>query len=418
MQLKLVFVEANTTGTGMIALRLAQTMGVTPVFLTQNPDRYLGLDETGAEVVICDTNDFQALVQTIETHVRAEEIAGICTTSDFYLGTVAKLTDRYGLLGNPPEVIETCRDKAKTRICLQQNNVRQPRFVLLESLEPVYEAVDAIGLPCVLKPVDDSGSNNVKLCHTHEEAMSHAQQIWRVEQNVRGQKASKKILVEEYVNAPEYSVEMFTWEGKTRLIGITQKTVIGEPYFTESMHTFPAPLPPEQQQEIEAVVTEALQAVGFAWGASHTEVKLTAEGCVLIEINPRLAGGMIPELIRLVTGLDLLELQVKATHALDVVPEVQVRCVAGIRFLISPQSGTFRQVAGVERAQGVLGIYQVQVTGKTGQTVQFPPPNAYHRLGFMIATGETVLQVEECLEEASSWLELQVDESTNQEVKR
>ncbi|MEK8104318.1 hypothetical protein NKG94_02625 [Micromonospora sp. M12] len=52
----LLFIESNTTGTGMLAMRSAQDLGLLPVLLTNDPTRYAGLAETGCRVLTCDTN--------------------------------------------------------------------------------------------------------------------------------------------------------------------------------------------------------------------------------------------------------------------------------------------------------------------------------------------------------------------------
>ncbi|EMT51517.1 hypothetical protein I532_16373 [Brevibacillus borstelensis AK1] len=164
MKKLLLFVESNTTGTGMIALKKAQERGFSPVFLTSKPERYAGLAETGCRVLVCDTNSLDALRTTIKKELPADQIAGIMTTSEFYLVTVATLAEEYGLPGNPPEAMLVCRNKAQTRLRLAKANVAQPRFAIIRKAKEIPETVKAIGLPCVVKPTDDSGSNDVKLC--------------------------------------------------------------------------------------------------------------------------------------------------------------------------------------------------------------------------------------------------------------
>jgi cysteine synthase len=49
----LIFIEANTSGTGMTALRTAAGLGLRPVLLTRDVARYPGLPEAGGAVVPC-----------------------------------------------------------------------------------------------------------------------------------------------------------------------------------------------------------------------------------------------------------------------------------------------------------------------------------------------------------------------------
>ncbi|MEV7028249.1 pyridoxal-phosphate dependent enzyme, partial [Kitasatospora sp. NPDC093558] len=196
---RLLFVESNTTGTGMLALRLTRDLGLTPVLLTNSPERYPDVAGTGCEVVTCDTNSAAALRETVRAHWRREEIAGVATTSDFYLPAVAGLTTLLGLPGNSVESMTACRDKAVTRARLAEAGVRQPRFAILADPAQVPAAVAGIGLPCVVKPADDSGSNNVLLCTTAEQAVAQSRVILAETVNVRGQATAGTVLVEEYL---------------------------------------------------------------------------------------------------------------------------------------------------------------------------------------------------------------------------
>ncbi|HEU4965774.1 MAG TPA: ATP-grasp domain-containing protein [Bacilli bacterium] len=403
----LLFVESNTTGTGMLALKQARSWGLRPMFLTHNPDRYLGLSETGADVLVCDTNSLDALRATIRENVKAEELAGIATTSEFYLEACAEIAREYGLPGNPPDAIRTCRNKALTRQTLLEAGVHQPRFAKVQRPEQVAAAVAEVGLPLVVKPADDSGSNFVKLCRTEEEVHAQAEQILAVHTNARGQQTAQTVLLEQFLDAPEYSVEMFSWEGKTTLVGITQKTLTGFPFFVESKHIFPAPVSEDVWEQMRVTVERALAATGIRNGATHTEIKWTEQGAAIVEINARLAGGMIPELIRHATGIDLLETQIRSAVQEPQGLAAEYRCHAGIRFLIAETSGVLQAIEGVDAARALPGIEQIAVTKQAGAQVQ-PPQNFSHRLGFVIATGATAEETEARLDAALKQIQVVV----------
>jgi S-sulfo-L-cysteine synthase (3-phospho-L-serine-dependent) len=380
----LLFVESNTTGSGMAALDVARELGTRPVLLTSRPARYQGLGETSAEVVECDTGSLPALRELVQQRFRREDLAGVTTTSEFYVATVAELTGWLGLPGNPADAVATCRDKAALRSRLAEAGVRQPRFAAVRSTSEAVAAVAAVGLPCVVKPADDSGSNNVLLCTTTEQALAQVEVVLGVTENVRGQAMSGVALVEQYLDGPEYSVEAFSWDGGIRWAGVTAKTLGPPPHFVENRHLFPAPVPPERRDAVVDTVTAALTAAGIRAGATHTELRLTAAGPAVLEINPRPAGGMIPEVVRLATGLDLLRLQLDASvgRAPDVTSDD--RGTTGIQFITAGCEGVLTAVDGVPAALAVPGVVRVVVTARPGQRVR-PPRNAYDRLGYVIA---------------------------------
>ncbi|GGS10619.1 hypothetical protein Snoj_14940 [Streptomyces nojiriensis] len=404
----LLFVESNTTGTGMLALDRARELGTVPVLLTGDPDRYRGLADTGAEVVRCDTNSDAALRAAVQERFRREEIAGVTTTSDFYVPAAARIAQWLGLPGNPPDAVAVCRDKSALRERLNAEGVRQPRYALVREPAGAADAVARTGLPCVVKPADDSGSTNVLLCADEAEVRAQIEKILAIDTNVRGMPTARTVLVEEYLDAPEYSVEMFSGEGRAVCVGITAKSVTATPHFVEHRHLFPAPLPAATAQRITETVTEALDAAGIRLGATHTEVKLTADGPALIEINPRPAGGMIPELIRLATGVDLLGEQLRA--ALGLPPHLKAEGAghAGIQFLLADADGTLTAAHGAREAAAVEGVESVLVTAAPGTSVR-RPRSASDRLGHVIARHPEPEGVHAALDAARGLLRLDIE---------
>ncbi|MFF2013535.1 pyridoxal-phosphate dependent enzyme [Streptomyces sp. NPDC058195] len=403
----LLFIESNTTGTGMMALGTSAALDLRPVLLTGDPDRYAGLEETGSEVLRCDTNDANAIRAAVQERFSREEIAGVTTTSDFYVPAVADIAEWLGLPGNPVEAVTVCRNKALLRAALDGAGVGQPRFAVVTGPDEVAGAVASVGLPCVVKPADDSGSNNVLLCRTQEEAAAQAALILGIRTNMRGMPTARTVLVEEFVDAPEFSVEMFSRDGVAQCVGITAKRVGGTPYFVENRHVFPAPLPAGVRTALADAVTAALTACGIELGPTHTEVRLAPRGPVIIEINPRLAGGMIPELIRLATGTDLLEQQLRAAVGLAPVLTPSRERHAGIQFLVPDREGVLAGVSGVPEATRLSGVEQVKVTGRTGARVR-PARNAYDRLGHVIAGADTAAGVGSVLDAALEAVRLEV----------
>lgn len=386
----LFFIESNTTGSGMQALRAAREMGLEPVLFTRDRSRYRGVEATGCAIVPCETNLVQELRGACADFVRAfpGTVAGITTTSEFYVETVALIASEYGTPTNAPDMIRACRNKARTREVLTAAGLPQPRFTLVRCAEETAAAVGLVGLPCVIKPCDDTASYGVKLCRSVGEAQEAVGLLLQRHTNVRGQPVIEAVLCEEYIDAPEFSVEMFAWQGDITCVGITQKRLAGLPHFIEVGHIFPAQLPPEQWDALESTTRQALGLLGNLYGPTHTEVKLTDRGGVIIEINPRLAGGMIPELMIQARGLNLLDNQLLAACGRP--PELTPTrsCWAGIHFLTAPAEGRFAGVQNLDQLQSDPDVVQVDVTAAAGAAVR-PPLSAYDRLGFVIARADT-----------------------------
>nr|BBH87129.1 hypothetical protein KTC_18800 [Thermosporothrix sp. COM3] len=404
----LLVIESNTTGSGMLFLQKAQEHGLSPLFFTNKPQRYPGLERLACRVVSCDTNTLEALTGAIEREVEAGLILGVTTTSEFYLETVARLAASYGVPGNPPEAIHLCRNKALTRATLEGAGVPQPRFAVVSTIEECQEKLQAVGLPCVVKPADDTGSDKVLFCRTEAEVRAQTRLILGTAFNVRGQATARMALIEEYLSGPEYSVETFSHEGSIHCIGVTQKQVSSFPFFVEEQHLFPAPLPAAIEEELVQTVCTTLAALGIRSGPVHTEVKRTERGWIPVEVNARLAGGMIPVLIRLVTEADLLEAQLQA--AVGQAPRLPTTYsgYAGIRFLLAAKEGRLRAVEGLASVKALPFVEQVTLTVKPGERV-FPARSAYERLGYVIVHAKTADVVIQTLEEAVKRLQLIIE---------
>ncbi|MBE1556814.1 ATP-grasp domain-containing protein [Sporosarcina limicola] len=394
---KILFIESNTTGTGLIAIKKTYSLNYIPILLTNKPDRYLGIEDIGCEIIFCDTNNFHDIRIAINKRFHPKELAGITTTSEYYIQTAAMLASFYNLPGNTQQSMKICRDKSSTRQLLKKNGIDQPEFEIIHSMNQLQNAIKQIGYPCIIKPVDDSGSKNVLLCKSISAATNQVKKILSLSENSRGQKTIPTVLVEEYLDAPEYSVEIISWQGKTKLIGITEKFVTGLPYFIEEAHIFPAPLSKEKSKLIYETVKHALSAVGFKNGASHTEVKLIHNKCKVIEINARLAGGMIPELIRYATGIDMIEEQLKCCSDGPGKLKNTLQKFSGIKFLLSNKSLIINDVLGIKEASQVKGVEIVKVTVEQGMRVN-RAESFLDRLGFVIVTDSSYLRIREILD--------------------
>jgi S-sulfo-L-cysteine synthase (3-phospho-L-serine-dependent) len=406
---KLLFIESNTTGTGMLALTKAYELGYEPILITHRPERYEGLPQANCRVILADTNSLDA-VRACVLREQPELIAGMTTTSDFYLETAAALAEEFGWSGNGVHAVAACRNKAVFRESMQSASLLQPQHTVIRSMEELERQRGTLRIPCVVKPADDTGSTNVRFCTTWEEMESLAGIILAKECNARGQRTAQTVLIEEFVDGPEFSVEMFSWQGEAVCIGITEKRLTGFPFFVESGHVFPAVMEEGMREAIERTVRSALQTVDFKYGPSHSEVKWTSDGCVLIEVNPRLAGGMIPELIFQSTGIDLLKQQIlcAAGHA----PQwerIDYQAYAGIQFITVSKSGIYVDTRGMEYVMKLPGVVDVTLKATAGQSVSVPE-NFSHRLGHVLVCCPAYEEAAACMERASSMLEIQVHE--------
>jgi S-sulfo-L-cysteine synthase (3-phospho-L-serine-dependent) len=145
-------------------------------------------------------------------------------------------------------------------------------------------------------------------------------------------------------------------------IGITRKFLGEEPCFVETGHDFPAHLQTEIKTDILSYVRLVCKQVGIIWGPAHVELKLDSKSRPhIIEINPRLAGGFIPELVRLATGIDLIEETVRLSTGAELKLKVTEKNHASIRFIVPHEDGWILKVNGASQAGTITGIFDVRL---------------------------------------------------------
>jgi argininosuccinate lyase len=392
-------IESNTTGTGRLFARAAANLGYEPVLLCADPARYPYAAEDSLRVEVLDTADFDAVLAAC----RALDPAGVTSSSEYYIATAAAVAAALGLPGAKAEAITACRDKARQRATLAAAGVPGPGFRAVESVDDAVAAADDLGLPVVLKPVSGSGSIGVRLCKDADEVAGHAAALLSQAVNERGTPVPGRLLVEELAVGPEYSAEAF--DG--RVLGVVAKHLGDPPFFLEVGHDFPAPLSHDDTAAVHAVAEAALEALDLCFGPTHVELRLTPSGPVIIEVNPRLAGGNIPELVRHATGVDLVTEAIRLVTGgrphLDATRDRR----SAIRFLLSPAAGTLEAVEGADRAATVDGVVDVRVTRSPGEAVT-RGGDFRDRIGHVLTCAKTANEATVAAEAALACLDVRV----------
>ena len=399
----LAFVESNTSGTGRLFARAAAQQGFRPILLSDDPARYSYVSQDGLETLNVDTRTEGTLLDAC----RRLGPAGVTSSSEYFISTAASLARRLGLAGPSPGAVRACRDKFKQRRLLEKAGVAMPAFRAATSIKSAVAAGEDLGLPVVVKPVSGSGSVGVKLCSSLDEVRAHAARLLSQRHNERGAPIARRILVESVASGPEYSVETFNLE----VIGITEKHLGPLPDFVEIGHDYPAQLSGAAKQAIESTAQQSLTALGLGWGPAHIELRLTESGPQIIEVNPRLAGGYIPELVRLSCGIDLISATIMLVVGEQ--PELRSTCDdhTSIRFILSPGDGILTGVEKLDEAERIPGVTEVKLYKPLGSEVQ-RQGDFRDRVGHVLARCSSREQAIRAAETAHQTVSLNIGQST------
>lgn len=231
---------------------------------------------------------------------RKENIDGITSFSlESALPTVIYVATHMGLVSNDMGCLDLTLNKYTMRSAFKEAGIPVPRYFLIKSANEL-EQID-IHYPAIIKPVDSGGSQGVNKVNSLQElknAYAYAEDHSR----------THTVIVEEFVDGREFSVEYLTHNGIHYNLQITDKVTSGPPHFVEMQHHQPADISEEIAIRIKKMVEEALNVLKITNSPSHTEIKLNSRGeLYIIEVGPRLGGDYITsDLVRLSTGYDMV----------------------------------------------------------------------------------------------------------------
>lgn len=398
----LLLLESNTTGSGRLFCAAAARLGLRPVVFAKDPGRYPYLAEDGIASRQLDTGDPEAVRRAAAE--LAGRLAGVTSSSEYFVAAAAALAAEFGLPHPDAAAITACRNKAAQRWTLRTSGLPGPDFATATDPVQAGERAAELGLPVVVKPVSGSGSVRVRLCYRPAEVVEAARAVLAADLANSGIPAQRAVLLERYLDGPEFSVETFD----RQVVGITAKHLGAPPYFVEIGHDFPARLPVGDQNELVVTALAAIKALGLGWGPAHVELRLTSSGAAVVEVNPRLAGGMIPDLVQLATGVDLITATVANAAGLPVALTPSRTEAAAIRFLVAESAGMFVAARGLDRAACCAGVIEVALTRRPGSELELEH-SFRDRIGYLISVGRDSLVAAAAADRALGCVRLQIE---------
>ncbi|MEV6394799.1 ATP-grasp domain-containing protein [Streptomyces sp. NPDC051907] len=391
----LAIVETGRGSYGLKPLVLARELGFRPVLVTDDLSRYAVCDASRAvidgavhEIVHADTRDSEAVRKALQEYQDRGELCGVLAVIDYYVAVVAEVAHAFGLPGLAPEAAHAARNKLRTREICARAGVPAPRFSQAVTREEALAFAREVGFPCVVKPMTEAASIGVRLCRTEEEVAAHYDVLSAAPTDLRGLPRPAGVLIEEYLTGYEVSVEVVATAAGRRVLGLTDKTLGPHPAFVETGETFPSQLPPAVQEQATEVALAALDAIGHDFGAAHVEIKTTAEGPKLIEVNARMGGAQVGRNIKEATGIDL-QREVVRMHA-GLAPELTAtaQAAAASRYLTAADGGELVAVDGAELVHRLPGVCDLDVYARPGDRVQRAQSNA-DVLGHLVVRADT-----------------------------
>ncbi|WP_280383652.1 ATP-grasp domain-containing protein [Nocardia wallacei] len=357
------------------------------------------------DITVANLFDHQILADQARRIARRRSIVGVLCWDEPLVQPAADLADEFGVPGLTAAGVRGCRNKLRTRSVLTAAGLLQPRFELTHTLEQARAAADRIGYPVVVKPQALGASMGVVLARDRAE-LDSGFGVAAGASAIGDEPYRGTALVEQYAIGPEISIDAAVYKGEYLPMFLARKRTGLEPYFEEVGHLVDADDPLLRDETLLATLARAHRELGIENGITHSEVRLTSRGPLIIEVNGRLGGDLIPFLGKIATGIDPGEVLVDIAAGRRPTLMPTRNAVAGIRFGYPRRDCVVRAVRVPDRAPGLVTAAAMV---DPGAELRLPPGGYIARHSFVVCEASNARRCDELLDAAADLVRLEAD---------
>ena len=386
---------------------IRRVSGGRAVFITE-PDLRRKASEPcpdGWEELLSDFKNQETLIFRLDAHLKKYgfSISGVTAFDCESLLAASFIAEKLKLPFVSAQAVKNCRDKFISKKLWKAAGVKTPAAEIVNSLKDALDFFRRAKGRSVIKPRTGAGSELVFLCSDESEVSSSYDMIdrelkTRSNSRLYDMRNSSQIIMEEFIEATEFSADFAIRDGNVKIIRLTQKIKRTAPVFGITsayllLNTSPGGT---DTARLEETFLKSCIATGINNAICMMDFFVKDGDIFLLETAPRPGGDCIPFLLEKATGLNIL----KAALDFSVNPETsfpdfsEAKPCMGIR-IIADKAGLFEAIdtSRLEKEKNIKSIY---ISTKAGSEI-FMPPEDYDSwiLGYIIAEREKSLSPEQ-----------------------
>jgi len=299
--------------------------------------------------IVASLEDFKAIITQLE-HLPIVGVLSICSDAGMLLA--GKIREYFKSTTGPSLSVSSClTNKKRQRICWQQAQVNGPTWFASKNITSLINYVKKITPPFIIKPTDSAGSRGVF------KVESYQQPIKKYLQEAQTFSRTNEVIIEDYMDGDEYTVETFIEKGVVNVLAITEKKKIAAAKGLVAYELATTTQPLAIQQKITHLVKKAYQSVNYQNGAGHAEVIVMRNGDVgMVEIAGRGGGFLVFEkFVHYASGYDIVSNVIKQAMGEQPSP-VHLKPQHTILHFFPNIAGTVTKILGFEDANQLVGI--------------------------------------------------------------
>ena len=338
-----------------------------------------------------DTVIIHSFNKELENDVREKlkDVTHILPVDHSALKFSAYLVDLLNVKGNNTKSINNAMNKLESRNIFNSISEIKIQNAIVNTIEDIELFLNENGTS-VLKPIYGTASKSVIKIHSIKENKTAVEKLMQ-------DCSDQDLIIEEFVDGSEYALEGNLINSELNKIIIFDKPInYKEPYFEESIYIAPTEIPDETQKEIVNLIGKACKKLGLENGPVHVEFKIHNKEIFIIEINPRMIGGLCSRCLSF--GLFKTSLEEIALHAFlnNELKSIDLLSnFVGVLMIPTPISGKFISINKNE-LESIPNVSGVEITVSENSNL-LEPPFGDKYLGFVFSQGDSKEKVMESL---------------------
>lgn len=260
--------------------------------------------------------------ETMLKIARDEHVDGVIhPCSEVSMSVMGRINDVFGLSGITREQAIRATNKHLMREAFEKGNAPSPKSILTVNAEDAWRRLQSeFDTDAILKPSRNSGSRGIAKVSRNMDK----DDFIRAYDEALSESRDHSVLIEQFIEGPEFSIEIIVWQGEIHVLTVTDKKTTGAPHFVELGHNQPSCFSDADVETLKAAAIAGVKALGVNNCACHAEAKLMNGKAYLMEVGARLGGDFIStELTHLSTGIDMVAAAIDV--ALGVEPDLSVK---------------------------------------------------------------------------------------------
>ena len=259
--------------------------------------------------------------------------------------TAAYVAEKMGLPSSGPyESVEILQNKGKFRKFLTENNFNVPVAKQYTDIETALNDTEMFNWPVIVKPTDSAGSKGVTKVEEKDklkDAINYALKFSH----------SNEFIIEDFLEkvGDSSDCDSFSIDGKLKFVSFSAQKFdenCENPY-TPAAFTWPASISKIHQEELTNEIQRLLTLLNMKSSIYNIETRECTNGkAYIMECSPRGGGNRLAEMIRYMTGVDMITNIVKSALGmeLDVIEQKEIKDNWAEIILHSEKEGIFEKL--------------------------------------------------------------------------